>query len=94
MMRKVGKPKPEPEPKTEAYSSSQLVTTRVPGHHRPHNYQAIKVPIAALRDGGQEELILSARRRFTTFKLRQSSAASVFGKGADPWQRPKSRLFP
>jgi hypothetical protein len=44
MMRKVG---------TEASNRSLLVTTRLPGHHRPVLTKQLKCQIAALRDPGQ-----------------------------------------
>src|SRR6266851_9894012 len=44
MMRKVG---------TEASNRSQLVTTRLPGHHRPVLTKQLKCQIAALRYPGQ-----------------------------------------
>jgi hypothetical protein len=67
MMRKVGNRSLKSKPKIEAYSSSQLVTTRVPGHHRPHDAKQLKCQSLHCGIAVRRELILLAHGRFITF---------------------------
>jgi hypothetical protein len=94
MMRKVGNPSLKPKPKTEAYRQALLVTTRVPGRHRPRIIKQLKCQSLQCGTAVRIELILPAPRRFIAFTVRQSSAVSDLGDGGDPRQQPKSRLFP
>jgi hypothetical protein len=57
-----------------------FVTTDVPGHHRPTHYQAIKVPIAALRQRGFAGRIGVSFRPQVAFEVRQRRAGGVFGE--------------
>jgi hypothetical protein len=86
MMQKVGNPslKPKPKPKIEACSLSQLVTTRVPGHHRPHDAKQLKCQSLQCGVVVRRELVLMARSALSHFKLRQSSAASILGESGEP----------
>src|SRR6266853_7058883 len=59
MMRKVG---------TEASNRSLLVTTRLPGHHRPVLTKQLKCQIAALRDPGQWAKYLASPRWRSQFR--------------------------
>jgi hypothetical protein len=68
MMQKVGNPSLKPKPKIEAYSSSQLVTTRVPGPHRPRDAKQLKCQSLHCGIAVGRKLILLAHGRFITFQ--------------------------
>lgn len=82
MMRKGENRSLKSKPETEAYSQANW---------SPHAYPATigrritkQLKCQSLHCGiaiRREQLILSTHRRFTTFKLRQSSAVGIFGKG-------------
>ena len=68
MMRKVGNRSLKSKPKIEACSSCQLVTTRVPGHHRPHNAKQLKCQSPHCGIAVRREPIPLAHGRFITFQ--------------------------
>src|ERR1700733_14811411 len=95
MMRKVGNRSLKSKPKTESLFVKPI------GHHtrtRPPSaiqYQAIKVPIAALRDSSQVGVDpVGARALYHISSCGKAARSAFSAKAETPWQRPKSRLFP
>ena len=84
MMRKVGNRSLKPKPKMEACSSSQLVTTRVPGHHRPYNTKQLKCQSLHCGTAVRWELILLARGRFITFQAAAKQRGQPFRQRRRP----------
>jgi hypothetical protein len=73
-MRKVG---------TEASNRSLLVTTRLPGHHRPVLAKQLKCQIAALRDPGQRAKYPASARWRSQFRGAAKTRGWRFGRGSD-----------
>jgi hypothetical protein len=71
-----------------------LVTTRVPGHHRPVITKQLKCQSLHCEMAAMTGLILLALRRFIAFKVRQSNAVGVAGEREDHRSKATSRLFP
>ena len=91
-MRKVGNPSLKSKPEIEAGNRSLLVTTRVPGHHRPVITKQLKCQSLHCGMAAGMELILSAHRLFIAFDVRQSSAVRLAGEHED--HRAKAQITP